>query len=56
MDCKIKKEEKMIAGGQLRKQKTSGNFLERSLLAFGLGCTDYTRPMALVKMTFLLNN
>lgn len=46
----------MIACGQLRKQRTRGIFLERSLLAFGLGNADYTRAMALVKVTFLLNN
>lgn len=46
----------MIACGQLRKQKTRGIFLQRFLLAFGLGNADYTRRMDWVKMTFLLNN
>ena len=46
----------MIAYAQLRKQKTRGIFLERPLLAFGLGNADYTKAMALVKVTFLLNN
>ena len=46
----------MIACGQLRKQKTRGIFLERFLLAFVLGKVNYTRAMALVMMTFLLNN
>ena len=46
----------MIACGQFRKQKTRGIFLERSLLAFGLGKADYTRTVAWVKVTFLLNN
>jgi hypothetical protein len=36
----------MIACGQLRKQKTRGIFLERSLLAFGLGNADYTSSLS----------
>ncbi len=47
----------MIASGEIIKQKTRGNFFEKipSRLPFS-GKPDYTRAMALVKMTFLLNN
>jgi hypothetical protein len=46
----------MQAPSQRCNKRRARNFLERSLLAFLGGKTDYTEVILQVKVTFLLNN